>query len=330
VCRRGWKSPTIAPRWAFTLIELLVVVGIIGTLVSLLLPAVQKVREAAARVKCANNLKQLGLALHNHHAALGYFPAGRGAPNPAAFSAHAYLLPYVEQSPLSARIDFTRAPVTFNVGPLIYDGAANYPAASARLSLLLCPSDPANGSVPGAPYGATNYAANAGSDAAYGTLTNGDGVFYLASGVRIEDVTDGSSRTAAFGERTLGLGSSVPPGVMGDPKRAMRELPLGTDPSASACGSAAGDWNHDRGAKWIFGNYGNTLYNHAALPNSAGYDCMSATQQKGSLVARSAHAGGVNLLLCDGSVQFVRDSVAPAAWRALGTRAGGESVGIDQ
>jgi prepilin-type processing-associated H-X9-DG protein len=105
----------------------------------------------------------------------------------------------------------------------------------------------------------------------------------------------------------------------------MLELPGGTDPTPAACAApAAGGWNPERGAKWIVGNYGNTLYNHALPPNPAGWDCTNATQQKGRFGARSRHPGGVNVLFCDGSVRFVADGVDPEGWRALATRSGGE------
>jgi prepilin-type processing-associated H-X9-DG protein len=89
-------------------------------------------------------------------------------------------------------------------------------------------------------------------------------------------------------------------------------------------------WNHERGAKWIVGNYGNTLYNHALAPNSKTTDCLNATQQRGLMAARSGHKGGVNVVLCDSSVRFVADSVAIAVWRATATRAGGESLRLGQ
>ena len=111
-------------RTAFTLLELLIVLAIVGVLTGLLLPAVQKLRGAAARINCANNLKQIGLALHSHHDTAGRFPAGRGTPLPLVFSAHARLLPFIEQENLRNLIDFSAAPTTFSVaGGPTYDGS---------------------------------------------------------------------------------------------------------------------------------------------------------------------------------------------------------------
>ncbi len=305
----------------FTLIELLVVIAIVAVLVGLLLPAVQKVRAAASRLSCQNNLKQIGLALHNHQAALGRLPSGRGTPTPAIFSPHAYLLPHLEQDNLRGLIDFSAPPATFTVPPAtVYDGARNYPAATTLVRTFVCPADPTGGRVPGSAFAGTSYAANAGSGANSGALAGGDGVFFLGSAVRLEDVVDGTSNTAAFSERWMGAGGAGP----GDVRRVMLEIPGSGDTTAATCRPPNGAWNTERGAKWIVGNYGNTLYNHAEPPNPAGFDCTNATQQKGRLAARGDHGGGVNVLLCDGSVRFVRDGVAPPAWRALATRAGGE------
>src|SRR5262249_49758223 len=157
-----------------------------------------------------------------------------------------------------------------------------------------------------------------------GLLDTADGVFILAKATRIKDITDGTSHTAAFAERTLGAGNELSTDIA-DASRSMREIPGATTPDATACEAAgSGTGNQERGAKWILGNYGNTLYNHALTPNAAEHDCLNATQRKGRMAARSAHLGGVNLVLCDGSVRFVDDNIDFAAWRPLATRAGGE------
>ena len=313
-------------RRAFTLIELLVVIAIVALLIGLLLPAVQKVRAAAARISCGNNLKQIGLALHNHHGAQERFPPGRGLPLPAVFSAHAYLLPYLEQENLQRAIDFTVAPVSFSIaGGPTYDGSANLPAATTVVKTYLCPADPSGNRVPGSAFGATSYAANAGcGNVDFGTLNQADGVFFLASTIGFRDLLDGSSNTVAFSERTIG------PGTVGsDRGRLILERPAGGVPNAAGCASASSTWNTERGAKWILGNYGNTLYNHALPPNaSTEWDCMDIRQQKGRFAARSAHTGGVMVLCCDGGVRFVADSTSLDIWQALATRAGGEVVNL--
>jgi len=310
-------------RSGFTLIELLVVIAIIAILIGLLLPAVQKVREAAARSQCQNHLKQIGLALHNYHAANRRFPPGRGPTHPGIFSTHAYLLPYVEQDGLRGLIDFDAAPATYTVPPAtIHDGSRNYPAATTAVRIFACPSDPADGRVAGVAYAGTNYAANAGTGGGGSAgLDAADGVFFRGAGVRVEEIADGTSATSAFSERTLGEGG---PGPV-DPRRAVKELPGNPDATPATC-DAGGSWNAERGAKWIVGNYGNTLYNHALPPNPPGADCTNMTQQKGRMAARSLHPGGVGVLFCDGSVRFVADGVAPDVWLAAGTRAGGEPV----
>jgi prepilin-type N-terminal cleavage/methylation domain-containing protein/prepilin-type processing-associated H-X9-DG protein len=309
-------------RRALTLVELLVVIAIITVLIGMLLPAVQKVRAAAARTVCGNNLKQIGLALHAHHDIKGCLPPGRGMPLPAIFSAHAHLLPFLEQDGLEREIDFSAAPVTFSiVGGPTFNGTTNFVAATTAVKTYLCPADPGGDRVPGSPFGATNYAANAGSGAVdFGSLNRSDGVFFLASSVGFRDLLDGSSQTAAFSERTVGLGQDS-----GDRGRLILERLPGGDPTQTECDTGTGTWNTERGAKWILGNYGNTLYNHALTPNPSGvWDCMDIRQKKGRLAARSSHSGGVSVLFCDGSIRFVPDRTSGSIWRALATREGGE------
>jgi type II secretory pathway pseudopilin PulG len=312
-------------RTAFSIIELLVVCGIISVLVALLLPAVQSARDAARRVGCRNNLKQIGLALYLYHDATGVFPAGRGTPLPLVFSAQARLLPFLEQSALTAAIDWGSPPVSFAIanGP-VYNGQRNLSAASTIASVWLCPSDPAGGRVPGLSYGGTNYVACSGSGGAdSGSLNAADGVFFAGSRTGFRDLLDGSSNTMAFSERVLGPGRD---GSVNNRLDWILERPNGTEPTEPGCSGGTGLWNSERGGRWILGNYGNTLYNHALPPNSTAWDCMNIQQQKGRMAARSLHPGGVMGLSCDGAVRFVSDSVDLAVWRAIATRGGLEAV----
>src|SRR5262245_16867215 len=297
-------------RNAFTLIELLVVIAIIAVLIGLLLPAVQKVRESAARAKCQNNLKQLGLAMHNYENVFGTFPQGRNQ-FPKVVSAPARLLAYVEQATIQQRIDPD--------GTLAV-GTPNDVAAKNRVTIFVCPSDPQDGRVPGDVYYGTNYVACNGTgvtvDAAgavtYPTIPNGNGVFVQAP-TKIMDIADGTSNTAAFSESLIGDGVPVAsmPTSLQQARLVILELTGSNDPTPSDCDGGKGTWNAKRGGQWIDGHFGNTLYNHYYPPNVPGkWDCGNTSHNKALTAARSNHAGGVNLLLCDGSVRFVRDSLA--------------------
>jgi prepilin-type N-terminal cleavage/methylation domain-containing protein/prepilin-type processing-associated H-X9-DG protein len=314
-------------RRAFTLVELLVVIAIIGVLVAVLLPAVQAARESSRRVACANNLKQIGVALQNFHAAFGRFPMGRGQPVPGIFSPQAYLLPYLEEANLKDLVDYGSAPTSFSVASgTFYDGARNLNAACTTISVYQCPSDVANGRVFNSAFGGTNYVASVGS----GTVGNGnmvgaDGVFFTGSKIAFRSILDGSSHTVAFSERTLGPGLSANTLTAATAFAYMLQLSNPNDASPVTCASPAlGTWYSQRSAKWILGNYGNTLYNHYYPPNAVQWDCMNMAQQKGLTAARSLHPGGVSVLFCDSSVRFVDDSVAIDLWRALATISGGE------
>ena len=302
----------------FTLIELLVVIAIIAVLIGLLLPAVQKVREAASRIKCSNNLKQLGLALHNYEGANKTFPQARN-PYPLVHSGLSRLLPFVEQENLQRLCDYTTPPTS----------PTNVTASQTKVPMFLCPSDSISGQVPGYPDFGTNYVANNGSGTVgYGLIASGDGIF-TQSPIKVADVADGLSNTVAMSESVMGTGT-VPIGIPTDRRTiatSVLEVPGGTDPTPATCGSAAGAWSAKRGAKWIDGHYGNSLYNHYYTPNPNTWDCGNGSHNKGLSTARSWHAGGVNVLLLDGSVRFVRDSIDLATWRGLSTRAGDEVIG---
>jgi prepilin-type N-terminal cleavage/methylation domain-containing protein/prepilin-type processing-associated H-X9-DG protein len=317
---------------AFTLIELLVVIAIIAVLIGLLLPAVQKVREAAARMSCQNNLKQFGLAMHGYHDANGRFPGVRDT-YPFAFSPHAHTLPFIEQQALYAMIDFTGARGATST----YKGV-NAAAASSFVKTFSCPSDlggvpGGNGAVAGITFGGTNYVSCVGTGMSgtgiiNGDYVTGDGVFLLAPGgpVTILSITDGTSNTACFSESVYGDGSAgLSAEAVPNPLIHAKDISgSGMDPGTCA---GTGTYTGQRGDRWINGGYLSTAYNHWQTPNSATFDCLNSANNYGLKTARSRHTGGVNLLRCDGSVRFVSDTVSFATWQALATRSGGEVIG---
>jgi prepilin-type N-terminal cleavage/methylation domain-containing protein/prepilin-type processing-associated H-X9-DG protein len=305
-------------RPAFTLVELLVVLAIIGTLITLLLPAIQAAREAARRSSCGNNLRQIGIAMQNHHGAQRVFPKGRGK-FPLCFSVHAYLLPYVEEKNLRDLIDFKSPPITFGA----FSGVKNEPAAKTPVPMFLCPSD--EGAVPEVAFAATNYVACVGTGLVeYGRLQSGDGVFFDNSKIGTQRITDGTSKTVAFSETLLGNNQAVAGTVPNNPQLDVLELSGGSDTTPAACSAGSGTWSGTRGAKWINGHYGDTLYNHYYQPNAKEWDCGNGSHNKGLTSPRSRHTGGVQVMFCDGHQTFIGDDVEISLWRALATRQGNE------
>jgi prepilin-type N-terminal cleavage/methylation domain-containing protein/prepilin-type processing-associated H-X9-DG protein len=322
-------------RSAFTLIELLVVIAIIAILIGLLVPAVQKVREASARMACTNNLKQIGLALHSYHNTTGHFPEARD-PYPLCFSPHAHLLPFLEQQGLFNLIDFTGA----KGATTTYKGINATPAVMP-VPVFSCPSDlggvpGGNGATPGVTFAGTNYSScvgtGLGSSAIYnGDYVSGDGVFLLLPGgpIKMSQIIDGTSNTAAFSESLYGDGSAglTPQSGTPDPMLFARDI-SGSAMDPTTCAGTT-TYTGQRGDRWINGGYLSTAYNHYLTPNSTTYDCLNSANNFGLKAARSRHNGGVNLLLCDGSVHFVANSISQSTWRALATRAGGDVIGSD-
>ena len=303
------RRSTEAPRRhsGFTLIELLVVVAIIAILIGLLLPAVQKVREAAARTRCTNNLKQIGLAMHNYHSVYGVLPPGYTSNvNPSdnsdlgpGWGWGTHLLPYLEQEPLHRSLNLS----------LGIEHPSNAAGRVQVLSVFRCPSDNPKQEVfivdlTPADVAFANYCGMYGTGEVADDPGLGEGVLFRNSKVKLTDVIDGTSTTCCVGERSSEYvwgawvgsvtGGEVPP----------RKLPSALGPEGAPA--------------LILGHTGDAASGHTPNNPNNHVDDYS-----------SRHAFGVNFLFCDGSIRSIKNTIDPVVWKALGTRAGGEVVRLD-
>jgi prepilin-type N-terminal cleavage/methylation domain-containing protein/prepilin-type processing-associated H-X9-DG protein len=295
-------------RGGFTLVELLVVIAIIALLMALLLPAIQKVRAAADKLRCANNLKQIGIACHNFHNDYLRFPPGYTAAGPYTDGATdtapgwgwgAYLLPYLEADLIARDINYT----------LPIQDPRNAAAVRTVIKGFLCPSDEIPGpfavSATGGTFqaGPSSYAATCGPDESETDAEFGLGVFYRNSKTRITDITDGTSNTTLVGDRawsmTQGIWAGAPSG-------------------ATVRAGTRNPWNLATAPAPVFVLVHNNWVN-ILTDSDGGLDDFS-----------SNHPGGVNLLFGDGSVRFIHSIVEDGPIRrdfwAMGTRAGGEQI----
>jgi prepilin-type N-terminal cleavage/methylation domain-containing protein/prepilin-type processing-associated H-X9-DG protein len=291
-------------RPGFTLIELLVVIAIIAVLIGLLVPAVQKVREAGNRMACSNNLKQIALACHNYHDAHKTLPVGGWDWGWGTWQVG--VLPYVEEEN-AFRLYRNYLGKDNPGGPPVYSDPVNRPVTGKRFAVFTCPSDTPNATPV---WGITshNYAVNYGNTTAnraspYRGVVFGGAPFGYRLVVRLTDITDGTSNTLLAAEVVQGQGMDVR-GFTWDGVYAGFETYLGPNSSQPD----------------VVGSGGFCQYPFLNNP-----PCVRGPAD--IYAARSRHPGGVQVALCDGSVRFVEDSISLATWRALSTSRGGETVG---
>lgn len=328
-------------RHGFTLVEMMAVIAIVGVLLAVAMPVLLRARIVAKQVRCSHNLRQIGIALANHHATYLRYPTGVGpdrddkqptytSPDNRRFSALSRLLPFLDEEAAYQQIDFKISPFHLQSSgdPRGLTGThANEVPAQATITGFLCPADRVRLN---RPWGPTNYrTCNGGSWDA----REGDGMFGQKRGVRPEQIVDGLSNTAAVSERVLGDDS---PGF--DLQSDLFNCGFGwTENSLSKyCRRLETEGGHrvkahdsNGGMTWLEGNMNWTRYNHVLPPNQPA--CKNQMTWLGAIVpASSRHPGGVNVLLGDGGVRFMNDKIAPRIWRAMGTINGRDRVPIER
>lgn len=332
---------TNSPKSGFTLVELLVVIAIIGVLVALLLPAVQAARESSRRAKCLNNLKQLGLAMHNYNDTMRSFPPGRGSgpwgPTPGTnweswyiLSVSYQALAYYEQGTVyelfEQRKNLPRVETWDNPGA----------PARMRLPVFICPSSRLllNG------YPGTNYLWSTGSRIESGgcnIMSNqANGVIVHEVGRRMAEITDGMSNVILASEYLPGIDAANGFKAVNAIAVANRAFPTQAELDVVAAAPAARILTNN-GRWWAWHSHSNALFNTAAPPNwkcqngagGAGVGGAGVAWDSciGITPARSQHPGGVNVCMADGSVRFARDNITLLTWQILGNIADGQSVG---
>ena len=305
---------TLRTHRGFTLVEMLVVISVMAILMGLILPAIQRAREAARRIHCVNNLKQIGIALHAHESASGKFPASAGTLTRDG-SYILQLLPHSEETALYNGINLT------DTSAMSVLTNSNTTFMYILPSLFICPSDYGPG-ISGTPP-RTNYAGNGGTNDA-----SGRGVFAFKP-LSSRDIIDGLSQTVGVTEWVAGAGTTQHPDHYGSVFVLGAGIGSLTQPEIShACENARTNElslsKLDKGDPWLSGALSETTYNHYVIPCRP--SCIVSSSAIVAITAGSRHSLGANALLMDGSVKFISDRIALNTWTALGTGAGQDAT----